>query len=536
MSYITKILVKSLFLCYNKKHFWGDTMKNNEKDIIDTLYKKYSFIENDISKFKKIALESISTIDEETIKIAEKNIIRFIVEKIKTKNFIELFEETVKKLGVEKTFAFYDLIIGEADIEIPIENLIMIGSNDKYRYFYKEKLEKKEKISNSLLSSVIDTYKSLDEEDNIYDNVNIVSDNIVHDYMTSLKGDDYRVLTREEEIELLTKYRKTKDEEYKKEFINHNLRLVVKMVTSYMHKNDELKIEFMDLIQEGNMGLLKAFDEFDMSLGYKFSTYATCWIKQKIIRAIQNQNDTIRIPTHQNEKIIKKNKFIVRYRNEHTRFPSEKEVMEYLGIGPEEYKRLLEAERIKSPTSIDLTIEKEDTITGRASSLSAFLVDENETPIDESVVSEVFREELLEFMDENLNEREKKVICGRYGFNEYNEEMTLKQIGDEFGVTRERIRQIEEKAMAKLQKKSKQIDPEKKNYTVVSRDDLLDKLAENNMEHITIVQYKRRSDNSTFKCLKCNKTFSEPPLVLLKRGICPNCEEKAKQFFKILNN
>ena len=229
------------------------------------------------------------------------------------------------------------------------------------------------------------------------------------------------------------------DEEAKQRLINANLRLVVNIAKHYVGRG----MLFLDLIQEGNLGLMKAVDKFDYTKGFKFSTYATWWIKQAIARAIADQARTIRIPVHMVETINKMTKVQRQLVQDLDRDPTAEEISEAMG-GELTPKRIREIQRIAlEPVSFETPIGEEDD-----SHLIDFIEDkDNESPV-EYTTKRLLKEELDSILTE-LTDREERVLRLRYGLDD-NRPRTLDEVGKEFGVTRERIRQIEAKAIKKL--------------------------------------------------------------------------------------
>ena len=229
------------------------------------------------------------------------------------------------------------------------------------------------------------------------------------------------------------------DEEAKQDLIQANLRLVIAIAKRYAGRG----MPFLDLIQEGNMGLIKAVDKFDYTKGFKFSTYATWWIRQAIARAIADQARTIRIPVHMVETIYKITRAQRQLVQELGREPTAEEISDRLE-GALSADRIREIQRInQEPVSLETPIGEEDD-----SHLGDFLEDkEVETP-NEYTTKSLLKDELYEVMSD-LTEREQKVLKLRYGLED-NHPRTLEEVGKEFNVTRERIRQIEAKAIKKL--------------------------------------------------------------------------------------
>ena len=328
-----------------------------------------------------------------------------------------------------------DTVLVEGDIDIEeIEKL--------YSTLESHGIEIIDDFGDDLLDSIsmdIDMPKGYDSSLLATDSKNIVIDDPVKVYLKDIGR--VPLLTPEEEIELAIRI-KDNDQEAKERLIQANLRLVVSIAKRYVGRG----MMFLDLIQEGNLGLIKAVDKFDYTKGFKFSTYATWWIRQAITRAIADQGRTIRIPVHMVETInkVKKTSNMLLHRDGHD--PTPEEIAEELNMPVEKVRDILRISQ--EPVSLETPIGEEED-----SHLGDFIPDEDAlSPADAAAMT--FLKSKVNEVLETLTPREAEVLRLRFGLKDGTPQ-TLEEVGKEFNVTRERIRQIEAKALRKLRHPSR---------------------------------------------------------------------------------
>ena len=341
------------------------------------------------------------------------------------------------------------------------------------------------------IASIINTISDLDLDiANLYKFKNYVSykvliefDNKMRDDASKLRGKtDYssnlsiyfhevtncKLLTAEEEFDLAVKVQNG-DSDAKNKLIESNLRLVISIAKRYT----SFPVSFLDLIQEGNAGLIKAVERFDPYKGFRFSTYASWWIKQAITRTIASTSRTIRVPVHSHEAILKIKTFSDKFFKKNGRRPSIYEISEVLGLSLDYVTDMLIADEGPISFSTPLKIDNDKDVLGD------FIQDDKEDLVEDSISKKFLREDIEKALD-SLSDRQREIIIKRYGLFG-NEEHTLGQLGNEYGLTRERIRKIELKALKILSR------PKTANLLVEYAGD-----RENAIKHIDTSLGKRR--------------------------------------------
>ena len=280
-----------------------------------------------------------------------------------------------------------------------------------------------------------------------------VSDDSVKIYLQQIGK--IKLLSSEEELETARAIKEKNSEEAKKKLVNANLRLVVSIAKKYIGRG----LSFLDLIQEGNMGLMRAAEKFDYSKGYKFSTYATWWIQQAITRAIADKSRLIRLPVHMIETLSKIKKISLDLTIENGAAPTKEEIACKMGIPLQKLTALIES--AQGTISIESPANQKD----ENAKLSDFIVDETTLSPDTKVTQDNLFCDIKKML-KHLSEKERNVLIMRYGLDDNGEKKTLEEIGTYYGVSRERIRQIENRAMSKLKKlcRNNNLNKNLKNY------------------------------------------------------------------------
>ena len=346
------------------------------------------------------------------------------------KTFEERKEELVKKGKLKGFITYEELANSLKGLDLDSDAL-----DDLYNTF---------NLNNIAVISEEDNDTSSDSVDKLLLDDNAITKNLTIDdpvrmYLKEIG--QIKLLSLDEELKLADRIMEG-DEEAKRTLAESNLRLVVSIAKRYVGRG----MLFLDLIQEGNIGLMKAVEKFDVSKGYKFSTYATWWIRQAITRAIADQARTIRVPVHMVETINKLARIHRQLTLELNREPSEEELSKKMNLPVERIREILKISQ--EPVSLETPIGEEDD-----SHLGDFIKDEHNMSPEDYATNELLKQEISEVLL-TLTEREEKVIKLRFGLED-GKSRTLEEVGQMFGVTRERIRQIEAKALRKLRHPSR---------------------------------------------------------------------------------
>ena len=309
-------------------------------------------------------------------------------------------------------------------------------------------------------------FSNLQTDDEDDDVLHSVEDPKVQESLSSVNSDDsvkiylqqigkIPLLSSEQELDVAKKIYETQSEFYKNVLVNANLRLVVSIAKKYIGRG----LSFLDLIQEGNLGLMKAAGRFDYTKGYKFSTYATWWIQQSITRSIADKARIIRLPIHMIESLGKIRKATIDLTTELGHTPSKQEIAYRLGITVNKLNSIIKS--AQSTISMETPANSSDDTT----KIADFIVDDSTITPDGRVSQENLFEDIQKMLNQ-LSPKERDVLILRYGLDNNGAKKTLDEIGTQYGVSRERIRQIENRAIAKLKKlcKTKKLTVGLKNY------------------------------------------------------------------------
>lgn len=374
-------------------------------------------------------IESLEKVEIPVLATAPKKEKKKVAKLVEVKTFEERKEELIQKGKEKGSITFEELAAALKGLDVDNDSL--------------------DELYNALIESDIEVISEDDANNNSGNEPIILNDNeITKDVnindpvrMYLKEIGKIPLLNAEEELALSVRVA-AEEEEAKNRLAESNLRLVVSIAKRYVGRG----LLFLDLIQEGNIGLMKAVDKFDYDKGYKFSTYATWWIRQAITRALADQARTIRVPVHMVETINKMARIQRQLTLELNREPSEEEIAKKMGITVEKVREVIKISQ--DPVSLETPIGEEDD-----SHLGDFVKDINAMTPEEYATNEILKEEIKSVL-ETLQEREQEVLELRFGLIDGTSH-TLEEVGKKFNVTRERIRQIEAKALRKLRHPSR---------------------------------------------------------------------------------
>lgn len=432
-------------------------------DVIVELMSDYKYLNLSTKDYDTIFKVAISSFEKETIttqefkKLVYLTLFDYVISSIEDKTIKQdpLLNGFInEKLDIEKGYKYniknLTNFFENFDIILTIEDATKLLGDETLDQIIKDFIKMPSNLKNvtsDSLNTLIETYCLIHGIDLLFDEedleakqeakINSKANKPVDSVNTYLKEIGAPLLTAAEEVELWTKI-KAGDEDAFIKAAERNLRLVV----SIAKKNIGQGMDFLDLIQEGNIGLLKAIEKFDHTKGFKFSTYATWWIRQAVTRSIADQSRTIRIPVHMFETAKKITGFIARYTVENAEEPTSQQIADELNLTVKKVEDCIQY--YSDPVSLSTPIGEE-----KDSTLVDFV--EDDTYSMDHLVQRIYYEQMMEIIEtkENLTERERTILYARYGINNLKP-MTLEQIGKQYNLTRERIRQIESKALRKL--------------------------------------------------------------------------------------
>ena len=507
--------------------------KNKDFDI-DKAYEKYGFICSNKNEF----IELINQSDKSLIS-DELFYVKLIVENIQSGNLYDMFTRFSRNFGASNAFEYFSKIILSQNIDVQpvdIEKLCKDEMIIKLCNSVKNYQEEDYLSNNSLFLLVYDTLFDNDEENSIDLSKFNYHDENIRAYLSEIGS--IPVPTVEKEREMFDKFYNAKTEqerlEARNEIAESNLRLVVSIAKKYLSRVKHLNL--LDLIEEGNIGLLRAIEKFEISKGFKFSTYSTWWIRQAITRAIADHDSAIRIPVHQHEKLAQIKKAQRIYASEHFEEPTTEQLAEIMGMSKESIEHCLNAPT--ADTSLDKIVMGGD---HDKSELKDFIPDEQSEPITAySDITDSKRD--TERYLSVLPLKQKQVMILRFGLNG-NRAHTLEEIGEIIGVTRERVRQIEAKAIrtvllrfAAEENSRNRILLNEKRTTSQIVSDFNERMQK---EGINLKAENTLSNISKIICLDCGYTWDVLSSQVDNYFRCPKClndQEKISQKVKKRNN
>ncbi len=395
-------------------------VKKNTKKVVKTVAKKAK------AKPKVVVKKEVKKSVKKVAKVKK-------VALTKSEKILELKAAELMKLGRERGYVTYDEMLRSfPEIEKDIEFLDVLY--ERFSIAGIDVLQSGGMLGDDASIDIIAQKNAFKRSDSGFDSIQM--------YLREIG--QYPLLNAQEE-RVLAKRIVDGDEEARNLLARANLRLVVSIAKKYVGRSPDLTL--LDLIQEGNLGLFKAVDKFDFTKGFKFSTYATWWIRQAITRALADQSRTIRIPVHMVETMAKYKQVSRRLSQDLGRDPMPEEIATEMGV---EVEKVYQIEKISQDTiSLELPVGDDDD----RSRLSDFIADDKIVSPDQEVAHSILTDQITEILD-TLSEKERKILEMRHGLLDGTYH-TLEEVGKEFGVTRERIRQIEAKALEKIRQHEK---------------------------------------------------------------------------------
>ncbi len=425
-----KAMVKSVAKKVAKK-----VVKKAVKKVVKKAAKKP--VVKKVKPTKKVVTKKVKPVAKKAApKKVEKKVIEKAPKKValtKSEKILEMKAAELMKLGRERGYVTYDeLLRSFPEIEKDIEFLDVLY--ERFSIAGVDVLQSGGMLGDDASVDIIAQKNAFKRSDSGYDSIQM--------YLREIG--QYPLLNAQEE-RVLAKRIVDGDEEARNLLARANLRLVVSIAKKYVGRSPDLTL--LDLIQEGNLGLFKAVDKFDFTKGFKFSTYATWWIRQAITRALADQSRTIRIPVHMVETMAKYKQVSRRLSQDLGRDPMPEEIATEMGV---EVEKIYQIEKISQDTiSLELPVGDDDD----RSRLSDFIADDKIVSPDQEVAHSILTDQITEILD-TLSEKERKILEMRHGLLDGTYH-TLEEVGKEFGVTRERIRQIEAKALEKIRQHEK---------------------------------------------------------------------------------
>lgn len=515
-------------------------MEKFQEDVASSLYKTYCFIETNFSKFKEMFFSNVEKCNTpaSTRNKAKKNIDEYLCTLIKEDDteLIRLISKANVFTGThQKTFSLFNLLVLNNDLKISDEVISELANEDEYKKFFEDLISKnKSKISKNEYPF---TEKSL-----LYQIVNSLSEDMqfaftndaLKDYLIYIHN--FKLYSIEETLRLFQIYHQGGEEGKKAKdmLIEHNLKLVVSIAKKYCNHN--IKLELLDLVQEGNFGLITAIERYEPDMGFRFSTYAYWWIRQKITRSIIDKGYTIRFPVHAYVIIQKLDRFNKKVYNDTGKYPTKEEILKELNITSYQLDELIDSYKLLSVPSLDKAVEpgsgkndKDET------ALGYFIENKTEESPEEYGLRMLTREEQEKTMRKVLTRKEEDVLKLRIGYDD-NIERTLKEVGKKYNVSREYIRQIQNKSIKKLKRHYKIYEEHNEEENKKVRDDLILKKIKDSVEKrkCRIIDYVTDFSSIHIECLRCGYKVWINKSELEKEEICPRCLFKNKFSEKII--